>query len=73
MADSNINIDNAEACTHTGSSSLIYWAATLILSLIAVRLISLGLFPLYDTTEARYGEMTRIMVRTNNWVTPQFD
>lgn len=73
MADSNINIDNTEACTHTGSSSLIYWAATLILSLIAVRLISLGLFPLYDTTEARYGEMARIMVETNNWVTPQFD
>jgi 4-amino-4-deoxy-L-arabinose transferase-like glycosyltransferase len=55
------------------ASSLVFWAATLILSLIAIRLISLGLFPLYDTTEARYGEMARIMFETNNWVTPQFD
>jgi len=55
------------------TSSLVYWAATLILSLIVIRLVSLGLFPLYDTTEARYGEMARIMFETNNWVTPQFD
>jgi len=55
------------------SRSIMYWTATLILSLLAVRLISLGLFPLYDTTEARYGEMARIMIETNNWVTPQID
>jgi 4-amino-4-deoxy-L-arabinose transferase-like glycosyltransferase len=55
------------------STSLLYWATILILSLIATRLISLGLFPLYDTTEARYGEMARIMAETNNWITPQFD
>jgi 4-amino-4-deoxy-L-arabinose transferase-like glycosyltransferase len=73
MVDPNINIDNSANSINTGSSSLVYWAATVILSLIAVRLISLGLFPLYDTTEARYGEMARIMAETNNWVTPQFD
>jgi 4-amino-4-deoxy-L-arabinose transferase-like glycosyltransferase len=55
------------------TSSIVFWAATLILSLITIRLVSLGLFPLYDTTEARYGEMARIMVETNNWITPQFD
>ena len=55
------------------STSLLYSATILILSLIATRLISLGLFPLYDTTEARYGEMARIMAETNNWITPQFD
>ncbi len=55
------------------SVSIVYWALALIFSLIAVRLISLGLYPLYDTTEARYGEMARIMLETNNWVTPQFD
>ena len=55
------------------TTSLVFWAATLILSLIVIRLVSLGLFPLYDTTEARYGEMARIMFETNNWVTPQFD
>lgn len=37
------------------------------------RLISLGLYPLMDTTEARYGEMARLMVETGNWLTPQFD
>jgi 4-amino-4-deoxy-L-arabinose transferase-like glycosyltransferase len=55
------------------STSILYWATILILALIATRLVSLGLFPLYDTTEARYGEMARIMAETNNWITPQFD
>ncbi|GAC16884.1 hypothetical protein GLIP_4273 [Aliiglaciecola lipolytica E3] len=26
-----------------------------------------------DTTEARYGEIARIMLETQNWITPQFD
>ncbi|MCZ8498385.1 phospholipid carrier-dependent glycosyltransferase [Vibrio lentus] len=26
-----------------------------------------------DTTEARYGEMARLMVEIGNWLTPQFD
>jgi len=73
MVDSSINMENSKINISNGSSSLVYWAATLVLSLIAVRLVSLGLFPLYDTTEARYGEMARIMVETNNWITPQFD
>ena len=72
MVDSNINMANSESAKGD-SSSLVYWAVMLILSLIAVRLVSLGLFPLYDTTEARYGEMARIMVESNNWITPQFD
>ncbi|WP_448553613.1 ArnT family glycosyltransferase [Thalassotalea montiporae] len=38
-----------------------------------MRLISLGMYPLFDTTEARYGEMARLMVETGNWVTPLFD
>nr|WP_228481149.1 glycosyltransferase family 39 protein [Vibrio fluminensis] len=38
-----------------------------------IRLISLGAYPLMDTTEARYGEMARIMTETGNWLTPQFD
>ncbi|GAM66317.1 hypothetical protein JCM19236_3769 [Vibrio sp. JCM 19236] len=33
----------------------------------------LGTYPLMDTTEARYGEMARLMIETNNWITPQFD
>ncbi|MDA7888837.1 glycosyltransferase family 39 protein [Akkermansiaceae bacterium] len=30
-------------------------------------------FPFTDTTEARYAEIARKMVETNDWVTPQFD
>jgi len=55
------------------SVTLLRWALALIVTLLATRLLSLGLYPLYDTTEARYGEMARIMLETDNWVTPQFD
>nr|WP_216612090.1 glycosyltransferase family 39 protein [Vibrio sp. RE86] len=36
-------------------------------------MLSLGAYPLMDTTEARYGEMARLMIETGNWITPQFD
>jgi 4-amino-4-deoxy-L-arabinose transferase-like glycosyltransferase len=45
----------------------------LILAAAIVRLISLGLYPLMDTTEARYAEIARNMVELNDWVTPWFD
>ncbi len=37
-----------------------------------VRLLLLGFSPLMDTTEARYGEISRLMVELNDWVTPWF-
>ena len=37
------------------------------------RLITIVEIPLMDTTEARYGEIARKMVETNDWITPQFD
>ncbi|RJX73606.1 glycosyltransferase family 39 protein [Vibrio sinensis] len=40
---------------------------------LLIRLLSLSAYPLMDTTEARYGEMARLMVETSNWLTPQFD
>ncbi|MEG3755069.1 glycosyltransferase family 39 protein [Psychromonas arctica] len=47
---------------------------TIFISVIMlIRLVSLQLYPLMDTTEARYGEMARLMVETNNWVTPLFN
>lgn len=49
------------------------WLLCLAITIVITRLISLGMYPLFDTTEARYGEMARIMAQTNNWVTPQFD
>lgn len=36
-----------------------------------VRLLSLGSYPLADTTEARYGEIARLMAATGDWITPQ--
>lgn len=45
----------------------------LLFGCVVIRLLSLSLYPLMDTTEARYGEMARIMVETGNWVTPMFD
>ena len=46
------------------------WLAVLLLT-VAVRLCSLGAYPLADTTEARYAEIGRVMLTTGNWTTPQ--
>lgn len=43
-----------------------------LLAILLTRLLSLGLYPLVDTTEARYAEMARKMLETGNWITPQF-
>lgn len=43
-----------------------------IVAAAAVRLLLLAFSPLMDTTEARYGEISRIMVELNDWVTPWF-
>ena len=43
------------------------------ISIILLRLILNTFVPLMDKTEARYAEIARIMVETNNWVTPQID
>ena len=40
---------------------------------VLVRLASLGLYPLTDTTEARYGEIGRKMLETANWISPQWE
>ena len=53
--------------------SISQWMLILAVALLSIRFLSLGLYPLYDTTEARYGEIARIMFETQNWVTPQFD
>ena len=45
-----------------------------LLGLVAlVRLLTLGAYPLTDTTEARYGEVARKMAELGNWVTPLYD
>lgn len=44
-----------------------------LLTALGLRLLVTGLYPLMDTTEARYGEVVRIMLELNDWVTPWFD
>ncbi len=41
--------------------------------LFAVRLLAAYVVPFTDSTEARYAEIARKMVETNNWITPQFN
>ncbi|MGF1687916.1 glycosyltransferase family 39 protein [Photobacterium japonica] len=53
--------------------TLTRFAMMLAVGTVIVRLLTLGVYPLMDTTEARYGEMARIMYETGNWVTPMFD
>ena len=48
------------------------WLLILLICLGLVRLGALGLSPLSDTTEARYGNIARLMVETNDWITPQY-
>ena len=46
----------------------------IVLAIVAlVRLLTLGLYPLTDTTEARYAEVARKMVELNDWITPWYD
>lgn len=45
------------------------WAVLIVAALI--RLVSLGIYPLADTTEARYGEIARLMAETGDWITPR--
>jgi 4-amino-4-deoxy-L-arabinose transferase-like glycosyltransferase len=41
--------------------------------IVAVRLATLGAYPLMDSTESRYAEIARKMLETGNWVMPQFE
>lgn len=45
----------------------------IVAAILTTRLCSLSFYPLMDTTEARYAEIARKMLETDNWITPQFD
>ncbi|MBB6520074.1 ArnT family glycosyltransferase [Pseudoteredinibacter isoporae] len=45
----------------------------LLMAILLIRLALLAVYPLLDTSEARYAEMARKMVELNDWVTPMFD
>jgi len=53
--------------------SLTQYTIALTVLVVVIRFLSIGLYPLMDTTEARYAEMARIMYETGNWITPMFD
>lgn len=42
-------------------------------AVVLLRLLLVFWLPFSDPTEARYAEIARKMVETNNWITPQFD
>lgn len=44
----------------------------MVVVLLLIRAVSLGLYPLTDNTEARYGEIARRMSERSDWVTPWF-
>ncbi|MCF6235588.1 MAG: glycosyltransferase family 39 protein [Gammaproteobacteria bacterium] len=48
----------------------LFWLLAII---VLSRLFSMILVPMIDTTEARYGEIARIMAETGDWITPWFD
>jgi len=66
----------------TANASIVNLVATLkkpiygvglLVSIVLIRVITLGLYPLYDPSEARYAEMARKMLESGNWVTPMID
>ena len=52
------------------SSRLLWWTLAVV---ALARFLTLGLYPLTDTTEARYAEVARKMVELNDWITPWYD
>lgn len=45
---------------------------TFIGLLLGARLISMAFFPMVETSEPRYAEIARLMIVTNDWITPWF-
>ena len=57
--------------THQSSDKRLLWI--LIAAALVARLATLGLYTVWDTTEARYAEIARKMAELGDWITPWFD
>ncbi len=56
------------------SSKVLARAVPILIGLLLLaRLVGMAAAPLMDTTEARYGEISRKMAELNDWITPWFD
>jgi len=61
------------AVATTGASSeQRRWLLALLGAALLVRIATLGAYPLMDNTEARYAEIARKIVETDDWLMPQF-
>lgn len=52
-------------------SSIRWW--WLLAAVLGLRLFSMTIVPLADTTEARYAEVARLMATSGDWITPWFE
>ena len=56
--------------TDAPSSQLLKWTLAIV---VLLRLATMGLYPLTDTTEARYAEVARKMAELGDWITPWYE
>lgn len=64
-------MQSAPPSKHRSSDNKSLWIVLAVAA--AARVATLGLYPLMDTTEARYAEIARKMVELGDWITPWFD
>ena len=56
--------------TDAPGSQMLKWILAIV---VLLRLATMGLYPLTDTTEARYAEVARKMAELGDWVTPWYE
>jgi 4-amino-4-deoxy-L-arabinose transferase-like glycosyltransferase len=62
--------NTAEAAAAAQTRPVLRLFAAALAAIMAIRLILLGAYPLFDNTEARYALIGRLMYETGDWITP---